>query len=185
MNTFTNNSSRKDVIDLDTTNPPRELTPTQQFCHLVKGYAQRDTSYRAALHHAFGHPLRMQYTDAWMAFYRAFDQADLLNAPRKMPTSLQVSSAPKETTSVSSLSRQSTSFQKTIWQVPCIACANSCLFITAPCSTRSFSVSSDTCKARERSRSSQATSSTISCTGTSHHMTSSVNGFVISKQPFN
>lgn len=77
MNTFTNNSSRKDVIDLDTTNPPRELTPTQQFCHLVKGYAQRNTSYRAALHHAFGHPLRMQYTDAWMAFYRAFDQADL------------------------------------------------------------------------------------------------------------
>lgn len=55
----------------------REDTPTQQFCRLVRSYAAHDTSYRAALHHAFGHPLRTQRTDAWMAFYRAFDQVNL------------------------------------------------------------------------------------------------------------
>ena len=55
----------------------REETSTQQFCRLVRTYAAYDTSYRAALHHAFGHPLRTQRTDAWMAFYRAFDQTDL------------------------------------------------------------------------------------------------------------
>ena len=57
--------------------PIREETNTQKFCRLVKDYALRDKSYRAALHHAFGHPLRTQRTDAWMAFYRAFDQVSL------------------------------------------------------------------------------------------------------------
>lgn len=54
-----------------------QLTEALRFCHIVQSYALRDTSYRAALRHAFGHPLRAQRTDAWMAFYRAFDQVKL------------------------------------------------------------------------------------------------------------
>lgn len=78
MNTFTNNSSRKDVTDLENT-PKKDvqLTEVLHFCYLVQGYAVRDASYRAALRHAFGHPLRIQRTDAWIAFYRAFDQVKL------------------------------------------------------------------------------------------------------------
>ena len=53
------------------------LREALRFCHIVRSYASRDASYRAALRHAFGHPFRTQRTDAWIAFYRAFDQVRL------------------------------------------------------------------------------------------------------------